>query len=129
MINEFDTPIYFTEKQSVAGLEVEYIDLMEICQGGPAIGKIKIGGKLFDDAAYFGGPLLSEGVIIYIPIFIKKLFSSGFKLCVINTTTLGHEIWEPFRDLIFLHSVEEERIAFYEDLEKKVLNFYAKKYF
>ena len=128
MINKFDTPIYFQEKQSVAGVEVEYTDTKEICQGGPAIGKIKINGRLFSDSIYFGGPFLSEDVFIYVPMFVQKLFRSGFKLCVINTTTLEQKILEPLRDLIFLHSIDGERIAFYEDLDKTVLNFYEKKF-
>jgi hypothetical protein len=129
MTKSFDDPIYFQEKKSVCGIDVEYIELSEICQGGPAIGKLKINGKIVDEHLLFGGPFLIEGMFIFIPVFTKKYLRSGFKLCRINIYTKNYKILDSIRDLIFLYSIENNRILFFEDLKKTMANFYDKNEF
>ena len=120
-MTNFETPIEFNIEKKKAGLEVVYRNLMEICQGGPEVGSISINGNVVFDSR-FGGPWLSEGGYIYIPIFIKSFFGSGFKVAKINIESLSMEIISKKKELIFLDKVEDGKIYYYEDLEKTVVN-------
>lgn len=129
MNNKFETPLCFQRKRLIDGIEIKYLDLLEVCQGGPAIGKIVINGKILDESKYFGGPFVLDGNFIYIPIYIKQFFKTGFRICRINISTLDYIIAKPTYGLIYLHSIEGNSITFYKNLNKENLQYFGKNNF
>lgn len=121
-MNEFEDPIQFKVKKRVKGVEIEFLDLMEISQGGPEIGDILInGGKV---QGKYGGPFLCRDKYIYVPAYFKKIFGTGFKLARINTNTLKVEYLSKIKDLIFLDKIEGDRIYYYKDINKSLLEYH-----
>lgn len=122
-MNKFENPIQFDIKKLINGIEVIYFDLMEISQGGPEIGSVLINGNQVQSYR-FGGPFLYEAEYIYAPMYVKKLFNTGFKISRINLQTLQVESFGKIKDLIFLHKIEGNRVYFFEDLDKIISNHY-----
>jgi hypothetical protein len=116
-MRNFETPIQFDIKKNINGKEITYTELMEICQGGPEIGDLNIDGVKIENYR-FGGPLLFDNDNLFIPVYIKKIFSTGFKIAKINLKTLEIEIFGKMKDIIFLDKIENKKIAFFEDIEK-----------
>ena len=78
----------------------------EICQGGPLIGTLIVNGqKVFCDKR-FGGPLLCCKNLAFVPMYIRKFCVSGFMLTVIELNY----------DLVYLDSIDEDEILFYQDI-------------
>lgn len=119
---KFEDPIQFEINKMEGAIEIVYSNLMEICQGGPEVGNLSINGKTVD--GNFGGPAIFHEQYIYIPVYIKKNFRTGFKLARINTETFDIEHLGKIKDLIFLNKVEGNRIYFFEDLNKTLLKYY-----
>ncbi|MDD2963673.1 MAG: hypothetical protein PHQ65_11735 [Bacteroidales bacterium] len=123
MIN-FNTPIDFSERQEIGDFLIEYSNLIEICQGGPVIGNIKINKKTIASEYKFGSPLIVFENMLFIPIYIKKFFKSGFKLCKINLTTLNITEIGTLKDLIYLDKIEEGKLYYFEDVTKSRSNYF-----
>jgi hypothetical protein len=122
-MTQFENPIQFNIKKQVNGAEIVYSDLIEIVQGGPEIGTISINGRPIPFYR-FGGPFLHKDDYIFIPVYVKKIFTSGFKLAKVNIQTSNVELLGKTKDLIYLDKLEGNRIFFYEDLQKTVSNHY-----
>ncbi len=120
--HKFDDPIGFNPVRIEDGIEVEYFNLLEVTQGGPTTGNLKINGRVVSESHRFGGPLLIYKEYIYLTIFTKKLLSTGFKLCRIHNQSLDIEIIGHMRGVIFLDKIQSDQIHFYEDLDKTVSN-------
>lgn len=55
-------------------------------------------------------------------VYVKKFLGSGFKLAKINIENLTVKIFGKSRDLIFIDHINDNRIYFYEDINKTVGN-------
>ncbi len=117
MINNYETPIEFDVSKNIDGIEVFYINLMEISQGGPEVGTILINGKKNPDYR-FGGPFLKDGNYLYAPVLIRKFIGVGFKLAEINLINLNVSLIGGNRSLIFIEKIVDNQFFFYEDLNK-----------
>lgn len=118
MIFPYETPISFNYSKSLDGVNIVYHNLIEISQGGPEIGTIKINDMPIKEYK-FGGPCLIDKNIVYLPVFAKKFLGFGFRIAKINTNNMQIEIRGDIQDLIFLNRVEENYIYYFEDLNKE----------
>jgi hypothetical protein len=101
-------------------MEVSYINMYEICQGCPEVGKLSIDGNVVGKEV-FGGPLLYDNGYIYIPCFKRKWFTSGFYLAKINTSTLEILLISDMYQIIDLIKIENFTIYFYDSLEQNFI--------
>ncbi|MGN6437320.1 MAG: hypothetical protein ACTHMM_12335 [Agriterribacter sp.] len=122
-MNAFEDPIQFDVQKKIGDIEIAYSDLTEIVQGGPQVGMISINGRTID-SKLFGGPCLYDDEYCYVPILIKRFLGNGFKLAKINMKTFHIELIGKARDLIFLETIENNKIFFFEDLDKTSCQFY-----
>jgi hypothetical protein len=113
-----ENAINFQIEKKFDGGKVNYSELMEVCQGGPAIGKLSINNQRVCNKARFGGPLIYEAGFIYIPMFKRGFFSPGFILVKINVATLNMTKISKVMPVIVLDRIEGEQIYFFEDMKK-----------
>lgn len=122
IINKLDTPWAFTTDLQYDKWHIKYSKLTEICQGGPLVGNLIINGQnVFSDKS-FGGPLLYFDNIVIVPMFTHKIFVSGFKLSIIELGTMRLRLEKGIYDLIYLDRIEENRILFYQDMNRNKLH-------
>lgn len=117
-MNIYEDPRIINPLKRIDNLELRYLNLSEISQGGPEIGNFYINGQLIDGK--FGGPFIFQKPYIYIPAFSKKMFSRGFVLARIDITTNAIEYKGKIEPLIFLNKIIDNKIYYYKDIEKKV---------
>ena len=124
MIRNYETPMNFDIQKNIEGLDVRYSELMEIAQGSPEVGFIYINGVKVQCKDRFGGPFLVHRECLYVPIFIRRFFNSGFKLAKIDIRTLEIEMIGSVHGLIFLSRIENSKVYFFEDLDKIKSSYY-----
>ncbi|PQJ78758.1 hypothetical protein [Polaribacter porphyrae] len=120
---KFEDPWQFDIQKEVDNIKVNYLRLMELSQGGPEIGSIMINNKEIEKFK-FGGPLIFQDKFIYVPIYIKKLFYSGFKIAIINVETFNIVQLGKIKDLIFLEKIEKNKVIYYENRNKTIKKYY-----
>lgn len=121
-MSRFEDPIQFDINKKIGDAEIAYSDLMEISQGGPVIGNLWINGKMVDGR--FGGPAFCEDEYVFVPVLVKKIFGSGFRLARVNINTLETAAFGKIRDLIFLNKLVGNRVYFFEDINKTMSTYY-----
>lgn len=119
-----ENPIQFDTEKILNDNKINYSNLIEICQGGPEIGNLSVNGKLIEKHR-FGGPCILSNTDIFVPMYVKSFFYSGFKLAKINIKTLKINILGKSKNLIFLDRIENDKIYFHEDLEGTVSGYYV----
>lgn len=98
--------------------KIRYADILKAGNSHLSIGKLLINGN--DLFKYnFGGPFLYNDTLIIIPVYTKGLFFSGFKIAQINLEDCNIQIKGKLNDFIFLQKVENGKIYYCIDLEKK----------
>lgn len=125
-MKNYESPINFNTNMNIGNYYISYSNLKEICQGGPEIGNISINDKLID-LYFFGGPFLFKEDCIFIPVYFKKFFNTGFKIGKLNLMTFQIEFVGKTKDLIYLDKIEENLIYFFEDLNKQIISSYTLK--
>ena len=90
---------------------------MEVCQGGPVVGDLSVNGKILEGLR-FGGPLLHKDESIILPLFVKKIWNTGFVIVSINLKSLVMNKLSKVFPLAYLSRVEGLRIYFFEDCNK-----------
>jgi hypothetical protein len=124
-INKFDTPWSFTIHQNLDGYEIEYINLSEICQGGPEIGDLKINGSII--LSYrFGGPFIKYGSNLILPVLISNFWSRKFKLAKIDLLSKQITVFGKSKDLIFLDRIEDDNIYVFDGKNKNISSKFFK---
>ena len=113
-----ETPLDFQEKFLFDNWEVSYLDLMEVNQGSPLVGRLSINGQVIIKEQGVGGPLLYFNRKIYIPVFIRRFCVVGFRLATLNVDDLSIEYIGDIEDLIYLKEIKGNRIYFYTDIYK-----------
>ncbi len=119
------TPFDFNIKQDLNGYLIEYSNLMEISQSGPEVGDLIINGKKVTSEYPFGGPCIIDTDSLYVPVFIRKFMSSGFKVCRLNLKTFEKEYIGKKRNLILLEGIMDGRIWFFENIEQTQKSSFA----
>ncbi|MFY0602958.1 MAG: hypothetical protein JXQ93_03345 [Flavobacteriaceae bacterium] len=114
---KFEDPWQLVTKKKINNNIIEYFDLMELSQGGPEIGLLCINGKIINKHR-FGGPFLSDNNYIYIPIYIKNFFSSGFKICKLGINDFEVKVISKKEDLIFLDKLDNSILYYFTDRNK-----------
>jgi hypothetical protein len=119
------TPTDFILSIELDGISVQYLNVMEICQGGPQVGTLCINNKHIAEVK-FGGPFIIANNVIYVPMQWKNGWGSiGFKLAIIDIIDIKvYTTHDKVTPLIFLDSVEENEIFYYSDTEKTHLHSY-----
>ena len=102
---KFENSIDFKSEKERETFSVKYDNLMELCQGGPEIGNVSINGILIEGYR-FGGPMLLTENVVYMPMFKRGLFSSGFVLVKIVLETGDMIEFGKVRPLIYLDRIE-----------------------
>jgi hypothetical protein len=116
---KLETPLSFSINIKLPnGKEVSYLNIYEICQGCPEIGKLSIDGNIIKKEV-FGGPILYDNEFVYAPCFKRKWFNSGFYLAKINTSTLEMFLISDMYQMIDLIKIDNSAIYFYDSLEQK----------
>ncbi|WP_299121074.1 hypothetical protein [uncultured Tenacibaculum sp.] len=118
MIN-FETPIDFNIIKQDDDTKVEYFDLMELSQGGPEVGGIKINNETIKNYR-FGGPCIISKEYVYIPVYIKKLCVSGFRIAEINIKTLEVSFISKIERFVVIDKVIDNNLYYYLNLDKTV---------
>lgn len=113
-----DNPISFANEIEFPNAQVSFLELMEICQGGPLVGLLSINGQLVSHVNRFGGPILYKDGYIYAPLFIRKFCVAGFRLCRISVDSLEVDYISKIKDLFYLDRIENGKIYFFEDVLK-----------
>ncbi|OSI11024.1 hypothetical protein [Neisseria zoodegmatis] len=116
-------PIEFKEHIFIDNLEIKYVDLMEVNQGSPVVGKLLINKNLFSEECLFGGPFLYENKILYIPLFIRRFCVVGFKLARINCNDFSISYLSKIEDLIYLKEIRDNKIFYFVDIYKNEEKF------
>lgn len=117
-MKSYDTPTEFNESFKIGDVKIKFSNLSEISQGGPVIGNLTINGKLME--GYYGGPTIYNDGYLYLPVYVRKFFGTGFKLSRINIVSFTLEYLSTTKDLIFLDKIEKDRIYFFEDMNKTI---------
>lgn len=121
-MSNFEDPIQFDEFKKIGNVEVSFSNMMEVSQGGPVAGDISINGNKIPGR--FGGPILIEGKYLYLPALVKRILGTGFKLARINLNTLETEHLGKTRFFIYLDKIENNRVYFFEDMEKTIKSYF-----
>jgi len=87
--------------------EVELRDQIEVCQGGPSIGRLFVGGVPYRERLWFGGPILCYQNALYLTMRAKGLFFNGFKLCRIDLISMDLKEVGPKADVISPTKIED----------------------
>ena len=117
-----DTPVNFNFELTINSSKVTYTNVMELCQGCPAVGNLTVEGVQVSEKFRFGGPAVGSEAYLYAPVFVEELWSAGFELAKINLNSLELELIGEKKNLIFLDKIKNGHIYFYEDLEKTKRN-------
>lgn len=121
-MENFESPIQFSIEKKYKNVEIVYSELMEITQGGPEVGNLAINGKILKGR--YGGPAIYEGKYVYVPAYVKKFLGTGFKLARININTHKVEYLSKIKNLIYLDKIDENRLYFFDDLNRKIPKYY-----
>jgi len=119
----FENPIQFELNKNLENDEVQYSNIIEIAQGGPEIGLLSVNGKILE-GYLFGGPCIFNNDYIFAPLYIKSFFSSGFKLAQIEIKSRQVTKLGKCKDLIYLDKVKNNKVYFFEDLDKTILSYH-----
>ena len=112
-----NNPYLFPLNYNFNGISVKYTNLVELGQSGIQIGKISLDNYTIQNYD-FGGPLIFKDNYIFLPLYKRSFFKSGFILAFINTKNYKVYTMESIKPLIWLDLIEENKIFFYEDIEK-----------
>jgi len=116
---KFDTPFDFNPSLNIENYHIEYVNLIEVCQGGPLVGQLSINGELISYYR-FGGPFLYTSDCIYVPALIH----SAFVLAHIDLKTNDVKLIGGQKGLISLEKMEGNKIYYYDSLERSSLEIY-----
>jgi hypothetical protein len=114
----YSDPTSLQPKNSLDGYDVEYRGLMELCQGGPEVGDLFVNGRHIGGDSRFGGPLIHHAGAIYVPVFTKSFFSSGFTLARVELASGKVSLIGKRRNLIYLDRIENGIVYYYTDMQK-----------
>lgn len=119
------TPTDFVLSIELDGICVKYLNVIEICQGGPQVGNLCINNNLIPEVK-FGGPFIIANKLIYAPMqWISGWGSIGFRLAIIDTIDLKVYVTRgKIAPLIFLDRIEGNEVFYYRDMEKTHLDSY-----
>jgi hypothetical protein len=119
-MNIIETPWDFSIEKKIGKNVIKYVNLEEICQGGPEIGEIYINNNKINGFK-FGGPLLYNNNKVAIPLFVNGFFNKGFKIVIIDLNNKYLLEFGNLKDLVILNSFEENEITFYSSIDRNDL--------
>lgn len=125
MINNFETPLDYQINKTYKNINVKMINIRELSQGGPLVGNITINNLLFNGV--FGGPFFINEEYVFLSIYQKGVWQSGFYLCTINLKDYTINRFGKKKGVICVDRVENDKIWYYENLNKTKMNFYTLK--
>ena len=118
-----ETPFALHQTHVVDGSTVRYLDLKEICQGGPEIGTLEINGVEVEWANPFGGPMVIQDGFVFLPEFTRGFFRAGFRLARIRVSDLSVSTFGKVEPLLIIERIEPDAVAYYASLNKTQLRF------
>ena len=110
------SPINFISEIKVDDIEIRFENLNEVCQGGPVFGDLLINDINFFPKNKFGGPLLNHKEYLFVPVLVRKFFSSYFQIGKINLEKKSLIIIKGKFEIIILDRIIEDNIYFFTDL-------------
>jgi len=116
---KFDTPFDYDTFLDIDNYHIEYVNPMEIVQGGPVVGKLSINNYMINNYS-FGGPFLYSNQSIYIPALVR----SAFILSRIDLRDNSIHLIGKSKRLICLEKIEEKKIYYFDTYERTVLKVY-----
>ena len=95
---------------------LEYVNSHELCQGSPEVGVLKIDGRMVHHGHKFGGPLIYDSGVVYLPLVDRGIFIDDFKLAVIAVK--AQQLWvSRFNEaLILLDQIQGDTVCYFNDL-------------
>lgn len=107
-----DTPFSFTDHIVFRGVEVRFLNLQELGQGGPELGKLNV--FMFSGLrdARFSGPFLTLGNYLLVIRYERQFWGSGFRFFAFDVESLEYfesSFWEGF---ILIRRIEGECIFY-----------------
>jgi hypothetical protein len=122
-MTKFEDPINFETTKTYKSFKLTYENLMELSQGSPVVGDVYINEKKISSKK-FGGPAIFANEFLFIPMYIRNFWNSGFKFARINLTNYNIDICGNIHDLILLDKIENDVIYYYDSFEKTNLKKY-----
>jgi len=116
-MRNFETPWDFFIEKDFGNHKLKYVNLMEVAMGGPEVGNIIIDNSR-ESSSKYGGPAVSDGVFLYIPIFRRTIFNSSFRICRVNMVTLEVETFGKNKNVILIDRIDNNILYYFEDEEK-----------
>lgn len=116
-MNLFETPWDYNLYKKEGNVEVEIFNEIEIVQGGPTIGDLKVNNTIVDSNYKYGGPIILCKNFVYCTVFIKSIFGSGFKIARMNTQNFELIFFGTKTRLINIQKIEGNKISFYKNGE------------
>ncbi|AXG74435.1 hypothetical protein DVK85_09395 [Flavobacterium arcticum] len=117
-MNMLETPWDYIPAKRKDSIVVSIINEMEIAQGSPIVGDLKINNTLVNQNCKFGGPIIINNEFVYCTVFFRGGFlkSSGFKIAKINILSLDFFFIGDKEFLIWIQKVENNQILFRKSL-------------
>lgn len=112
-MNKFDHPTDFELSVDENGISVRYRNEREVCQGGPVLGNVYVNGRSVFDNHECGGPALVKGTKVYVPVYIRGFWKSGFKVGEVDVITLQERLLGEKENYIHLSDVRDCVVTFY----------------
>lgn len=116
-MNKFEIPIQFELEKTVKGRVTKYLNVMEVSQGDPNVGDVSIDGDILLNYR-FNDPILHQGEFIYLPLLVKSIFNTGFKISKLKIETKKVDIISKMNNLIYLDSIYKNGIYYFIDMQK-----------
>ncbi|GAB4043440.1 hypothetical protein GCM10028774_59030 [Spirosoma jeollabukense] len=98
---------------------IEFVDVMELCQGCPEVGHLSINSVAFNPGLQFGTNVIFKDHWLILPQFIKSWKKSGFKLCAIDLRTNQLNEISQVEPLAIPYKIEGNRISYFTDLSNQ----------
>ena len=122
MRNEY--PYIYPTDYNRNGISIKYFDLVELGQSGIKIGKISLDNYKINEFDFGGPPLFYENYI-FLPMYKRSFFKSGFILTIINMKNYKISTIGKIKPLIWLDVIEGNNMYFFEDIERIKKNSYS----
>lgn len=117
------TPLDFPLEYNHQGIVIKFLDVVEMGQSGIKLGRLSIDGYKINHLD-FGGPLFILGENIFVPIYKRNFFKSGFLLGVINLKTYKVFTMGKIKSLIWIYLIKDNYIYIYEDISMNIKSCY-----
>lgn len=112
-----ETPFSIRPTRVINGRKIEILNPMELCQGGPEVGRLYIDAIPVHPERSFGGPIFGDSESIFLPIYTKSFFNTGFKVARIDLRNMSIKVSSKTYPLISIVGRSNNKLKFTTDID------------